>query len=67
MDAITLTRQLVDIESISSNETAVGNYLYGELCRIGYQTRRMPVEGNRFNVYATLPDRKSTPSELQSP
>jgi acetylornithine deacetylase len=56
MDAITLTRQLVDIESISSNETAVGNYLYGELCRIGYQTRRMPVEGNRFNVYATLPE-----------
>jgi acetylornithine deacetylase len=56
MDAITLTRQLVDIESISSNEAAVGNYLYGELCRLGYQTRRMPVEGNRFNVYATSPE-----------
>jgi acetylornithine deacetylase len=56
MDAITLTRQLVDIESISGNEAAVGNYLYGELCRIGYQTRRMPVEGDRFNVYATSPD-----------
>jgi acetylornithine deacetylase len=56
MDAITLTRQLVDIESISGNETAVGNYLYGELCRVGYQTRRMPVEGDRFNVYATSPD-----------
>jgi len=54
MDVITLTRQLVDIESISGNETAVGNYLYGELCRIGYQTRKMPVEGDRFNVYATL-------------
>jgi len=54
MDAITLTRQLVDIESISGNETAVGNYLYGELCRIGYQARKMPVEGDRFNVYATL-------------
>jgi acetylornithine deacetylase len=54
MDAITLTRQLVDIESISGNEAAVGNYLYGELCRIGYQTRRMPVEGDRFNVYATV-------------
>src|SRR3984885_12619108 len=53
MDAITLTRQLVDIESISGNETAVGNYLYGELCRIGYQTRKMPVEGERFNLYAT--------------
>ena len=40
MDAITLTRQLVDIESISGNEAAVGNYLYGELCRVGYQTCR---------------------------
>src|SRR5277367_6167501 len=56
MDAITLTRQLVDIESITGNEAAVGNYLYGELCRIGYQTLRMPVEENRFNVYATSPE-----------
>src|SRR5258708_1815394 len=56
MDAITLTRQLVDIESISGNEAAVGNYLYGELCRVGYQTRRIPVEGERFNVYATSPE-----------
>jgi len=53
MDAVTLTRQLVDIESISGNEAAVGNYLYGELCRLGYQTRKMAVEGDRFNVYAT--------------
>ncbi len=56
MDAITLTRQLIDIESISGNESAVGNYLYGELCRIGYQTRRIPVEGERFDIYATLPE-----------
>jgi acetylornithine deacetylase len=56
MDAVTLTRQLVDIESISGNEAAVGNYLYGELCRLGYQTRKMPVEGDRFNVYATSPE-----------
>jgi acetylornithine deacetylase len=56
MDAVTFTRQLVDIESISGNETAVGNYLYGELCRIGYQTKKMPVEGDRFNVYAIHPD-----------
>ncbi len=56
MDAVTLTRQLVDIESITGNEAAVGNYLYGELCRLGYQTKKMPVEGERFNVYATSPD-----------
>jgi acetylornithine deacetylase len=53
MDAVTLTRQLVDIESITGNEAAVGNYLYGELRRLGYQTQKMPVEGERFNVYAT--------------
>jgi acetylornithine deacetylase len=56
MDAVTLTRQLVDIESITGNEAAVGNYLYGELCRLGYQTRKMAVEDKRFNVYATSPD-----------
>jgi acetylornithine deacetylase len=56
MDAITLTRQLIDIESISGNEAAVGNYLYGELCRVGYQTMRIPVGGERFNIYATSPE-----------
>src|SRR3989441_632203 len=56
MDAVTLTRQLVDIESITGNEAAVGNYLYGELCRLGCQTKKMPVEGTRFNVYATSPE-----------
>ena len=56
MDAITLTRQLIDIESISGNEAAVGNYLYGELCRVGYQTRRIPVLDDRFNIYATSPE-----------
>ena len=52
MDAVTLTRQLIDIESISGNESAVASYLYGELCRIGYHTTKMPVEGTRFNLYA---------------
>jgi len=56
MDAVTFTRQLVDIESISGNEAAVGNYLYGELCRVGYQARKIPVEGDRFNVFATWPE-----------
>jgi acetylornithine deacetylase len=56
MDAVTLTRQLVDIESITGNEAAVANYLYGELCRLGYQTQKMSVEENRFNLYATWPE-----------
>ena len=56
MDAVTLTRQLVDIESITGNEAPVGNYLYGELCRLGYQTKKVAVEGARFNVQATAPE-----------
>jgi acetylornithine deacetylase len=56
MDAVTFTRQLIDIESVSGHEAAVGNYLYGELCRIGYQTKKIPVEGDRFNVFAIHPD-----------
>ena len=56
MDAVTLTRQLIDIKSISGNEAGVGNYLYGELCRVGYQTQKIPVEGDRFNVFARWPD-----------
>ena len=56
MDAIALTRQLVDIESISGNEAAVGEFLFRELCRLGYQTKKMPVEGERANIYATSPE-----------
>ena len=55
MDAIALTRHLIDIESISGNEGAVGDFLFHELCRLGYQTKKMPVEGNRANVYALSP------------
>jgi acetylornithine deacetylase len=54
MDAVALTRRLVDIESITGNEATVGNYLYSELSRLGYRTTRMPVEGDRFNLYAML-------------
>jgi acetylornithine deacetylase len=59
MDAITLTRQLIDIESISGNEAAIGNYLYGELSRIGYQARKITVEGKRFNIYATSEEQRN--------
>jgi acetylornithine deacetylase len=64
MDAVALARQLVDIESITGNEAAVGEFLYLELSRLGYQTKKMPVEGARFNVYAIPSEagsRKPTP------
>jgi acetylornithine deacetylase len=66
MDAVTFTRQLIDIESISGNEAAVGNYLYGELCRIGYQTKKIPVEGDRFNVFAIHPDHPNPATVLST-
>ena len=56
MDAVAFTRQLVDIESITGNEAAVGDFLYRELCRLGYQAKKIEVEDNRFNVYAPSPD-----------
>src|SRR5579864_5139640 len=56
MDVIALTRQLVDIESITGNEAAVGEAIYRELCRLGYQVKKTPVEGDRFNVFAARPE-----------
>ena len=55
MDFVALTRKLVDIESITGNEAAVGHVLAEELSRLGYQVQKMPVEGDRFNLLATLP------------
>ena len=56
MDVVALTRLLVDIESTTGNEAAVGEALYRELRRLGYQAKKMAVEGNRFNVLATAPE-----------
>src|SRR3974390_1466372 len=55
MDVIALTRKLVDIESITGNEAKVGEVLLAELLRLGYDARKMAVEGDRFNVIATPP------------
>jgi acetylornithine deacetylase len=55
MDIVALTRQLVDIESISGNEGQVGHFLQQELRRLGYNVQRMIAEGERANVFATAP------------
>ena len=55
MDFVALTRQLVDIESITGNEGPVGDFLSGQLNRLGYEAKKMRVEGERCNVYATVP------------
>lgn len=57
IDPVSLTRQLVDIESISENEAAVGHFLAGFLRQQGWQVETMEVPSNagreRFNVYAS--------------
>jgi acetylornithine deacetylase len=55
MDAVAFTRQLVDIESTTGNEGRVADFLHRELSRLGYRASKMPVEGERSNVFATSP------------
>jgi len=55
MDLFTLTRRLVDIESITPNEAAVADFLCDELRRREFDARKMPVEAGRANLLATWP------------
>ena len=55
MELFALARRLIDIESITPNESAVGDFLCDELRRRGMDPRKMPVEGARANVLATWP------------
>jgi acetylornithine deacetylase len=63
LDPVQLTRRLVDIESISYNEGAVGAFLAEFLAMQGFAVEKMPVEqhkesrstSERFNVYACVP------------
>jgi acetylornithine deacetylase len=55
MDLFALTRKLIDIESITGNEAGIGAVIAEELTALGYLVERMPVEGDRFNVWATQP------------
>ena len=60
MDVFALTRALVDIESITTNEEAVGNYLFDLLTplasRFDGRVERIEVEPRRFNVFAQWGD-----------
>jgi acetylornithine deacetylase len=56
MDLFDLARTLIDIESVTGHERAVGDFLYEHLSRLaagtGGTVERMPVEAGRFNVFA---------------
>ena len=58
MNAFELTRALVDVESITENEEAIGNLLFAKLSELAARhagsVERMPVEEHRFNVLATF-------------
>ncbi|MGH9669817.1 MAG: M20/M25/M40 family metallo-hydrolase [Terriglobales bacterium] len=53
MDLFALTCKLVDVDSTTGREAAVGELLLRELEALGYDALKMPVEGDRFNVYAS--------------
>jgi acetylornithine deacetylase len=57
MNIFELTRAFIDIDSVTPNEEAFGNYLFDHLSRIAHATggrvERMEVEPHRFNVLAT--------------
>jgi acetylornithine deacetylase len=55
-DLFALARRLIDIESITPNEAAVGGFLCEELQHRGFEAQKMPVEGERANVLATWPN-----------
>jgi len=49
-----LTRALVDIDSTTGREQAVGRWLSGYLRDLGYRITEQPVADGRFNVFAQL-------------
>ncbi len=58
MELFALTRSLVDIESTTGQERAVGEFLHQKLERRGWQAQLQRVEADRFNVIAIPPATK---------
>jgi acetylornithine deacetylase len=53
MDLFELTRTLVNIESVTGNESACGVFLRDHLSERGFQVELLPVTQDRWNVLAT--------------
>jgi len=53
MNLFELTRELIDIPSVTGDEANVGYYLCEYLQKLGYRVANQPVAENRFNVIAT--------------
>jgi len=54
MELFELTKALVNIESITGNEKACGEFIAEYLAEHGFETTLQPVQPGRFNVFATL-------------
>ena len=54
MDPVALARALVDIDSTTGREKDAGQWLAEQLRGLGYSVTTQPVDGDRFNVLATL-------------
>jgi acetylornithine deacetylase len=59
---IDLTKELVAIESVTSNEIECARFIYDLLARQGYSVERQPVTDERCNVFA----RRGTPEIVLS-
>jgi acetylornithine deacetylase len=53
MNVFELTRELIDIPSVTGEELAVGQYLSDYLERLGYRVEKQGMGSERFNVLAT--------------
>ena len=53
MNVFELTRQLIDIPSVTGDELAVGQFVSNYLEQLGFRIERQEVAADRFNVIAT--------------
>ncbi len=54
MDLFQLTKNLVNMASVTGHEKACGEYVKGHLTELGFKAELMPVSRDRSNVFATL-------------
>jgi acetylornithine deacetylase len=56
MNIFQFTRELIDLESVSGNEGAVGRFLADYLTGLGFDVTMQQVENDRFNVLGRIGD-----------
>jgi acetylornithine deacetylase len=57
LDLVGLTQALVDVDSTTGREAAVGRWLSGYLRQLGYTVAEQRVDELRFNILATVSER----------